>query len=723
MPQFKNAAAALLAGVLIAPSSASAGPSTCPADINNSGAVDVDDLIAVINGWGGNGPGDIDGSGTVDVDDLLAVINGWGACVAAKPIGAELAGLPLSKYPFFEYAYAFNAGTTVSLAVDPFLYPEITGVTANVYVVADQNAEQWALNPFLTDVRVGGPQSVAFAGADVQSNTFTIDAGTLSGDAGTGLGVGYDVVIDIDGNGQLSTGDLIDGADAAGFAVVHDLTLAGPLPVSSISYSGGSFLGQKTFYPTDIANMGQLPLVVVSHGNGHQYTWYDYLLSHLASYGYIAMSHQNNTVPGVESASLTTISNTNYILANQATIGGGVLNGHIDGSTIIWIGHSRGGEGVVRAYDRLFDGTSVPATYGLDDIVLISSIAPTDFLGTNSANPHNVSYHLIYGSSDGDVCGCPNNDIADSFNVYERAAGQRASTYLHGADHNDFNCCGINDFQGPAGTAIGGPEARDVAKAAWLALIKYNLEGNLAAKDYLWRQWESLRPIGVSATTIVVNEFRNAAGTATDIVIDDFQTQGSTAISSSGGAVVGTVSNLIEGKTNDNNLDFSWLSSDPQNGHVRGRTTDLSAGALFNYNSPAAAVNLEFEVLPALADWSEQANLTFRAAQGCRHPDTTAFNGDQNFVVTLIDGDGVASSINIGSYGGGIEEPYPRTGFGIGAGWQNEYETVRIRLHDFLANGSGLDLSNIATIRFEFGGPNATARGRLGFDDIIITAN
>lgn len=57
----------------------------CPADIApgpGDGIVDVQDLLAVINGWGG-GPGhpaDVDGSGDVDVGDLLAVINAWGDC-------------------------------------------------------------------------------------------------------------------------------------------------------------------------------------------------------------------------------------------------------------------------------------------------------------------------------------------------------------------------------------------------------------------------------------------------------------------------------------------------------------------------------------------------------------------------------------------------------------------------------------------------------------------
>ena len=694
----------------------------CP-DLTGNNIVDVDDLVTLINAWGTSGPADLNNNGSVDVDDLLILVNGWGQCGASAPIDSDLAGKSLGKYPFFDYAIAFNAGSTVQMAADPFLLPSIAGATANVYVVDDRSSAEWAIDATLVDVRAGGPQSLAFLGVDVQTNTFTLDAGTLSAAAGTGLGVGYDVVIDVNNNGVLDSGDVIDGADGAGFYVVHDLTVAGPLPVTQINYTGGTFLGQRTFYPTDIANMGQLPLVVIGHGNGMQHTWYDYLQSHLASYGYIVMSHQNNTMPGVESASTTTLTNTNYLLANQASISGGVLNGHIDGHKIIWMGHSRGGEGVVRAYDRVFDGTYVPATFVLSDIVLISSIAPTDFLGTNSANPHSVPYHLLYGSSDGDVCGCPDNDIADSFNVFERALGPRASTYVHGADHNDFNCCGINDFAGPAGTAIGSAEAQRVSKSVYLALIKYTLEGNLAAKDYLWRQWESLNPISVSDTTIVVNDFRNLYNAPADFVIEDYQKFPATNLSSSEGAVTFDVGNMAEAKCNDNNTSFTWVTTDPMNGSVRGRTTDIAQCSAFDFNSPSTPLTIEWQVVPLLSDWSGKKYLSLRAAKGTRHPNTNANTGDLNFTVVLRDASNVTSAINIGAYAGGIEHPYPRTGFGTGAGWQNEFEVVRIRLADFLANGSGLDLSNMAAIRLEFGGPDNSTIGRIALDDILVTPN
>ena len=55
---------------------------TCPADIDHDGIIGVNDLVAVIVGWGdAGGPADVDGDGDVDVDDLNAVIIGWGACV------------------------------------------------------------------------------------------------------------------------------------------------------------------------------------------------------------------------------------------------------------------------------------------------------------------------------------------------------------------------------------------------------------------------------------------------------------------------------------------------------------------------------------------------------------------------------------------------------------------------------------------------------------------
>ncbi|MBI1302216.1 MAG: hypothetical protein GC172_00225 [Phycisphaera sp.] len=51
----------------------------CPADVNNSGAVDATDLAAVLAGWGTTSP-DIDGDGSVNAADLAALLAAWGSC-------------------------------------------------------------------------------------------------------------------------------------------------------------------------------------------------------------------------------------------------------------------------------------------------------------------------------------------------------------------------------------------------------------------------------------------------------------------------------------------------------------------------------------------------------------------------------------------------------------------------------------------------------------------
>ena len=126
--------------------------------------------------------------------------------------------------------------------------------------------------------------------------------------------------------------------------------------------------------------------------------------------------------------------------------------------------------------------------------------------------------------------------------------------------------------------------------------------------------------------------------------------------------------------------------------------------------------------MPAsLADFTKPRAISFRAAQGTRHPNTTAALGDLDLTVTLIDTNGQERSVRIGAFGGGIEEPYQRSGFGTGAvGWQAEFETVRILLDDLRSGGGAFDLSSVATVQFRLGGSNGSAQGRLLIDDLLL---
>jgi hypothetical protein len=64
------------------------------------------------------------------------------------------------------------------------------------------------------------------------------------------------MVVDMNQNGVLDGGDYIDGyGRKAGLYIVHDLTQGGPLDVTEVIYSGGSWLDQDLYYPSDIADM------------------------------------------------------------------------------------------------------------------------------------------------------------------------------------------------------------------------------------------------------------------------------------------------------------------------------------------------------------------------------------------------------------------------------------------------------------------------------------
>ncbi|MHC4823587.1 MAG: poly(ethylene terephthalate) hydrolase family protein [Planctomycetota bacterium] len=634
----------------------------------------------------------------------------------------ELAGHPLSDYPNFEYSTAFNEGDPIGCAVETSRYPYIIGRTGDVYLVAAKTRAEWIADPSLTDVG-SGPITRTFVAGPISANAFLLDPGTLSGDAGADVGVGYDVVIDLNQDGELNEDDFIDGyADEAGLYVVADLTQPGPYTVVETQYSGGSWLDQDLYYPSNIASLGQVPLIVISHGNGHNYRWYDHLGNHMASYGFVVMSHSNNTSPGIFSASTTTLTNTDYFLGNLGSIAGGILDGHIDDSRITWLGHSRGGEGVVLAYDRVFDGSYVPTEFTIDDIKLVSSIAPTGFQPVSAADPHAVTYHVWTGMSDSDVSGCANTFIVWTFPMHDRAQEKRLSISLKGVGHGDFHDGGGSSWaQGPC--LVGRPTTHTIMRGYFLPLVKHVIDDNIPSRDYLWRQWESFRAIGSPSTSQnacvdVDLQYRN--GSEEDrLIIDDFQTNSPTNISSSGGNVSFSVVDVAEGRPGDPDSNFTYSAGETWNGFTYATTNDTGRHMIFEYSADSF---LSFEVRPALQDVSRFDYLSFRAAQAPRHPFTISVLDDQVFQVTLRDTAGTTSTISIDAYGGGIEEPYQRTGCGTGVGWGAEYETIRMRLTDFLHDGSGLDLCRLESITFQFGPSFGTAEGRLGFDDLQFHA-
>jgi hypothetical protein len=631
----------------------------------------------------------------------------------------DLVGVPRPGPQAFDWITTVPEGAPLRVAIDPGQWPQLVGTQATAYVCADRTQAQWNADRSLVDVSGNGAELVTFSAGGVGANVFELDSGLLSGDGGARLGVGYDVVLDLDGDGQLGAGDLVDGyLGAAGVYVTRDPSLPGPYPVTEILYSGGTFLGQNLFYPSNVAELDQLELVIVSHGNGHNYQWYDHIGNHLASYGYVVMSHQNETGPGIGTASNTTLTNTDYLLGNLDTIAGGVLQGKLVTDRITWIGHSRGGEGITRAYTKLEDGVFVPANYTADDIALMSSIAPTVFFVNGVSDPRDVPYHLWTGAGDADVNGCAQSDFAQSPQLFGRAQGQRQATALYGVGHAWFHNGTGAVITGPC--QLNRPQTHEIMLGYLLPLLEYHIRGNEAGRDYLWRGYDDLRPQGVPTDNpcIVVNlQYRDDPATA--YVIDDFQTEPQELVASSGAQITTDLPAFDTGRLQDVNTTFTHDPFDLFNGATYALPNGVERGGALDYEGGIDRF-LRFELAPEGRDWSDFGWLSLRMARGTRHPTTVASTTDLHFAVRLTDGQGRVARLTTADLDAGIELPYQRTGCGTGVGWNSEFETVRFALRGFQALTPDLDLADVQSVELLFGPTHGDAAARLNLDDLAL---
>jgi hypothetical protein len=624
----------------------------------------------------------------------------------------EIACRALTTAPWAERVNAFWEGSTLSAALDPAVLPVFEGRTVDVWVVDHKTDLQWAAAPQLVDVR-GASSTRTFVAGGFAANVFELDAGTIFGGLDTRLGRPIDIVLDVDRNGVLSSGDWLDGDDTLeGASILKTAALNGPYAVTEQLFSAGTWLGQDVYYPTSIAQLGQLPLVVVSHGNGHNYQWYDHIGYHLASWGCIVMSHTNNTMPGIATASTTTLTNTEYLLANQATLLGGVLNGKIDRTRIAWVGHSRGAEGVAYAHTRVRTGNFVSSQFSLSDIKLVSSIAPTDFLGPNSSAAIGVPYSLWTGGADADVNGCADCDLCQTFQLHERATAERYSISLHGAGHGAFH-------NGATSTVAAGPcqltrvETHSVMKAHLLPMVKLHLFGEELARECLWRHWSGFRGFSLPTTSCLVVDLMYRPRAAQRLVIDDFQTNTATNLSSSGGAVVGTVTGLVEALMDDADTVFTDLATDPMNGMTLAGPGDTNRGIVFD---AALGAYLAFDLPVSARDVRAWKRVSLRAAQATRDPLTTQALAEFDFSVALVDGAGRRAQLRVSALSMGLSEPYQRTACGVGTGWANEFETVRVDLPALARANPDLDLADVRSVELVFD----AASGRIGVDDLAL---
>jgi hypothetical protein len=647
------------------------------------------------------------GAGTVTASGDSCVAASFSTSALSDP---GLSGRAVTSAPGWSPVDAFHDGEIVLVGLDPVRLPDRVEATFEVHLVAHRPMAEWLADPTITPVTTAVGRL-----ADAGVTVVELDLAARDPDP-TLLAVPYDIAVDFNGNLQLDAGELLDGGDAPGLYVVADLTTPGPHATTSEDWSSSYWITQRVYWPEDIDTLGALPLIVISHGNGHRYDWYDYLGEHFASWGYVVMSHRNDTAPGTITAAITTVNNTEALLADPSVVDDGVLTGHIDSHRIGWIGHSRGGEGVVIAYDAVFDGAAPVTAFSASDVLVVSSIAPVVFEDPlDLSNPHEAVYHTLAGSRDGDVTGSVNNGDVQWYRMHGNALNDRVVTYVHGADHNDFNCCGADDWQWGTtgdGEIVGRQAAQGVAKSALLALMEVHLKDNAGLAEHLWRDPAAFR--SPSVTPVVAGSMVPATW-ADQIVIDDFQAEGDSAISSSGAAVTVAVAEYAEGAMDDDDTSFTWEGDDPFNGFTQSSNdTNPQRGASVEW-SAAAPGSIGWET--PVRDISAYRWVSLRAAQVPRHDATLLLDAPLSFGLVLIDGTGRSATVDTADFGA-IPAPYHRSNDGSGTGWAAEFAHIRVPLSHFDGVG-GVDLTDVVELRLEFGSIG-TSDGRVGLDDLAF---
>lgn len=646
---------------------------------------------------------------------------GYDNGVALTP---QIAGRPLVHQPYFQFIDNFPRGTDVYAALDPDALPTgLVGRRAAIYVIRHKTAAEWAMSSALDDISGPGmtaaPKIVPIVPGCVNWNETLIWPNPQT----TGR---YDIVIDFGNNAANPADfvsdasfdpplDMIDGYVRTGFHVTDDPSLPGPHAgsIGRHDYEAGTISVPSTDtgptptdnlpvtatvrYPATGAGVdapfaaGTFPLAVVMHGNSgydNSYLGYGYLLDHLASHGFIAVSIYAPVGVMIETRARAILAHLGVL--SQLSAGPGLFHGHVDFGNIGIAGHSRGGEAVVRA-------AQINAAEGLGwNLKSAVSIAPTDY---HHYGAPGMPLLVIYGANDGDVSGSwPDRTC---FNIFDEAGRPRSFVFVYGATHDQFNTIWAPTFlsvesditSSDVANLISLTDHENVAKGYVTAFMQAHLFGRSEQLAYFR---DGLKPSLVAALQIHVSHQE-----ANVQVVDDFeQLPRDPSSNTLGGTVTGTaLATLTENELR---------TLDIHSPHV-------TSGASIAWNTTAGVY---VSRLPTAArDISGFQVLAFRVTQTYASPDNPA-GQSQDLFVRLTDGGGKSRAIRSSTF---TDIPYPYVR-GHADLIKSAMKSVRMPLASFAIANAGqqdVDLSDVVSIAFEF---DADSTGAIEIDDIEFSA-
>ncbi|MCK5115544.1 MAG: hypothetical protein KAR44_03025 [Candidatus Aegiribacteria sp.] len=702
-----------------------------------------DELLAVL-------PNDVIGSrrvtGLVIREAFWLAKPVLGGCVNRIPIS----GHSISGSPYFRYADTFTVGEDVWAGLDPGIVdPNNISKMCALYVIESKDAAAWSNNS-LTHLPV--------LGGNANTIKRKLQAGCMNADKSlvwpnAMLPGEYDIVADFGNNTSDASLfvpdhayntplDIIDGYFVAGFRIVKDPgtmqdfnhagnwnyiqtdvdAMPGLSGTVTVQDEAGQYhsstvptiinrqlrLKANVFFPADApgitdpasisSNQPNYPLIVIIHGNGHDYTSYDFLLEHFAKNGFIAASidvrYFNGSFDshgmGGQGRAEALFPHLNVI---NTKFGSNVQN------NIGIMGHSRGGDAVVKAA-RINQQQALG-----HNINAVIALAPTDQYGTEVlGGAWSKPYFVLYGSRDGDITGgiwVSNYTVPQTgFAHYDRANGSRKSMcFVYRATHNGF----ITDNHDAPwdGDAIADMEPvttqQAFTKAYMNAFYRWHLKNESQWTGMFAGEWT---PGSVSSTGAI---FYIQYHDTTTKIVDEFEGAVNWQASTIGGTVdhAGTLPvNPGEGK-----MSAAVIAGLDQ------KSPHDTQGMKIKWNNTGD--KLVFTIPPAHKNVSAYSVLSFRVTQKTDSADNPS-NQTQNFRVALKDGSNNERAVRVSPF---YVIPFPdhRPNH---AHSKSAMLTVRIPLKSYRIVCAGLnkvDLDDIASLTFLF---SEKTTGEIEIDNI-----
>lgn len=475
--------------------------------------------------------------------------------------------------------------------------------------------------------------------------------------------------------------------DPAGYAtntIITEETYCLALDGNECQLQGLLYVPKGRFQPR--------PLVILAHGNGFEYDEYRYLAEHLAHNGFIVASVASELDSEIGERVDDIFTHLEFLYdhhARQLT------------HDLVLIGHSRGGEAVIRVANQL------PQFNNAISLRALIAMAPSL---NDSAEAPSVraaqSFLLLYGSHDDDIIGEVEVGLPceSPFRIYDRAFEDGASApkryggfykamaYMLGASHGGFTDrenvepdpeVGIEGYLTPATQRI-------TTKRLILSLLRWQVFGETEFAPYL---------INAQRHDDVVLQYEDG----NRMVLEDFEFN----------------------EADDPALKTGWQSQGAVSLHW-GRLYNLeshsphdSGGLLVKWNESVwTGAKLNFVLPSDQRDWRGYPYLSFRVAQV--YGDVNNDSGSDIDWEIVLEGKNLSQSVRVADY---ANLHYPETTVSAAIAdmriSKTAMQTVRIPLSAF----GQVDWRHVQTLSFRFNQPRSDGfrRGAMVLDSIALT--